>query len=236
MRAKRLIVLLGPLACMFFVFLFMRISYPDREQPYRTGEFFRFGALRPNQEIVVTRLYSHGKSVAREYRFRGDQLMIFDTEVAWRDGRAVIHLKEVLVARTLSADESDGLNAAVEYFRERKREPSSSTREIRITYLRDGQEVGSEFYIGFSLTTRLADYAAQGFKGHPGYSPDYDELAKEHGISRARLDRIVPFEELEWDPPNKTPELTEGAAMPRADARRTAADRITASARLTPRL
>lgn len=169
------------------------------------GERLSIRRLRLNEEIIVSTLFSHRATRGREYRLRAQNgkvvVRIFDTTPEWSRDDPGGH-GAVLFARELSNAEIDGLEEMVAYFRQTREQSSSATQHVRLQHFRDGRRIGEEFYIGFSLSSQLSHYDREGLRGDPRYAHDYDRLAREHGITPARLARMISFEMLEKETPN----------------------------------
>jgi hypothetical protein len=219
---KRLTPIAAGFTCVLLVLAFVFILAGDVEHARSEGERLSIRDLRPNEEVVFSILVAHRTAHAREYRIRSEggrrTVTIFDTTPEW--AREVHGAGEpVLFMRELSTAEIEGLEETIAYCREIREEESSATRQMRLRYLRDGKQIGEEFYIGFSLPSQLAYYDRQGMRGDSDYIYDYARLAKQYGISLQRIHRMISFEMLEKNEPNQAPEPTSTAVTPRADAR-----------------
>jgi hypothetical protein len=210
MKLKRVLPIVAAFACVLLVLALRFVFTDEMERASAKGEILSIRELRSNEELIVSTLFSHRTARGREYRIQSEgerrSVTIFDTTPEWsrEDGSAS---GAVLVMRDLSRAEIEGLEEIFAYFREVREEPSSAISHVRLRHLRDGRQVGQEFYIGFSLTSRLSYYDQEGMRGNPDYAHDYARLAREHHITPARLLRMVPLEALERRP-NKAPEPT----------------------------
>lgn len=104
---------------------------------------------------------------------------------------------KVLGLRPLLHKEAEGLDALVSFFRTRGEETSSATRFYRFTYLRGGNKIGEELFVGFSLASDLTDLARETARGLPVMDDDYARVAERNGLTRTEMGRMVTFGILE---------------------------------------
>lgn len=187
------------------------------ENPYTKGFRLSITALQPNEEIVVSTLFSHRSSTGREYRIRNVDgrrtIDIFYTTPSWSRAEGTPDIA-LVSRRNLSDVEIAGLEETMAYYREAREEMSSATKHVRLKYFRNGKLIGDEFFIGFSLTSDLASYDRAGMRGDPDYAYDYAKLAVTAGISEQRVHRMIPFETLEFENSTLSPEPSSDSNTP----------------------
>ncbi len=206
MKAQRRTPIAASFTCVLFVWALHFILTPNEEQEYEHGEQLSIASLRADEEIVISTLVAHGRAHGREYRiWRKDHelmLAIFDTTPAWsRDDR-----KEdatLLLVRSLSESEVEGISETIGYCRESRETIDSTIRYTDFRYVREGEEIGAESYIGFRLLSQLGWLEREGGRRDPELVEDYDRLAAHFGISAERLDRMIAFETLEQEAPSQ---------------------------------
>lgn len=196
MKAKRLLLILGPFVCVVLVLVAFHALTGDLPRARTSGEKLNVATLAADEEITVNIIFSHRTTKAHEYQLRrtnGDLVVaVFYLDVTWRDGAMVKRPDQSLGTHTLSPKEARGLDAMIAYFRARREEHSSAFRETAILHRRGGKVIGEESYVGFSLPGDLDYLDHETAKT----THDYDRLADRHGLTRAELDRLVPFERL----------------------------------------
>lgn len=216
MKPKRLVLIFAPFACILFYALLVRITTQEIPRATTEGAQLKIASLSGGEEVVVQRLFAHRNVVAREYRIIASgatkQVSVFSLSDAWEDGRLKLTLDQVLAVRDLTVSEAEGLDQTVAFFRDRREEYSSAERHYRLSYFRFGKKIGEEFFIGFSLPSDLAYLRREGSAS----AQSYTELAERHDVTRDLIEKMVPFEELEPQTPNKAPEPTPVVVTPRA--------------------
>lgn len=206
MKAKRIVPLAAAFTCVLFVLAFVFIITSDVRHPWSEGQRLSIQELGPDEEIIVSTLFAHHSAQGREYSIRSvgtrRTVAIFDTrpELSGQDEKKGGVL---LFSRDLSDAEIRGLDEVIAYCREVREEMSSAEQHIHLRYFRDRKAIGEEFYIGLSLPSRLS-YLVQGkMTGEPASASDYEILADQFGVSVQRLHRMIPFEMLEKEEPNR---------------------------------
>lgn len=196
-----MVLIVAPFTCVLFVIFFLGAIYQDVPRPFSKGESIAIASLAPNEEIVVSKLFSDRNTKARDYHLRRrgaeTEISIFEDSVAWPYANPELTPAKLLTERVLTLAEAKGLDATVAFFREVREEESSARRHYRLTYFRDGKKIGEEFYIGFSLSDRLAYDQREGTRGSADYDLDLQRLAEDYRFPVNRIRQMVAFEMLE---------------------------------------
>jgi hypothetical protein len=225
MNPKRLVLVFVPFACVLFYALFAARMHRGIPHATTEGGQLSIATLVPEEEIVVQRLFSHRNTVAREYRIATSgtdkQVTVFSLSATHDGDRWQLQPEKLLAIHRLTNAEAEGLDETIAYFRKHREEDSSAERHYRLSYFRSGRKIGEEFFIGFSLPSELTYLWQQGYKNDPAYKHDYLKLADQYGVTREQIDKMVAFEMLEGERPNKAPEPTPTAVTPRAIKRNT---------------
>jgi hypothetical protein len=220
---KRLVLVLAPFACVLFYVLFAKMMHRDIPHATTEGVQLSIATLVPEEEVVVQRLFSHRKTVAREYRIATSgtvkQATVFSLSATHDGDRWELQPEKVMAIHRLTSAEAEGLDETMAYFRKHREEDSSAERHYRLSYFRSGRKIGEEFFIGFSLPSDLTYLWQQGSRNDPAYRHDYLKLADQYGVTHEQIDKMVAFEMLEGERPNKAPEPTPGSVTPRATER-----------------
>ena len=201
MKFRRLIFIFAPFVCLGFCFLFVSVFTKDIPRAHAQGERLKISTLAPNEEIVVSKFFGHRTVTEREYRIGKDgdprRVTVFDLSPAPGTESQTSRKLQALAVRSLTQAEAEGLDETVAYFRRRGEEHSSATRQYRLLYFRDGKKIGEEFFVGFSLPDALIN---GGWTSHASDT----EFQMEYGASRTEVGRMIMFETLEKEPPDKS--------------------------------
>src|SRR5688572_3354330 len=105
MKLKRALPIAAAFVCVLLVMAAIFLLTDGVERASAEGERLSIRELRPNEEMIVSTLFSHRTARGREYRFRNEEgrrsVTIFDTTPEWsrEDGSTS---GGVLVIRDLS--------------------------------------------------------------------------------------------------------------------------------------
>jgi hypothetical protein len=200
MNAKRLTLILAPMLCIVLAPIILWRLGGGIPQSRTSGTLLSISTLADDEEVAVSYVFSHRNDFARQYYVRRSSglltLAIFSGAITWRDEGASIKPDQLLATVDLSPTEAQGLDALLAYFRREREEHSSAYKRYHIVHLRSGKTIGEEHFVGFSLPGKIDYLESNHSRTDPAYSSDLDRLAADHGLTRADLDRIVPFERL----------------------------------------
>jgi hypothetical protein len=190
-----------------------------------SGERLNVTSLVPGEEIVVRHYYGGDRSLPRAHEFRigGAQPRQFvarslkvDASCCPRTRRVdrkvvsrllACEIDRPLTTRVLNDREAQGLDATISYFRRVREEKSSAADYYTLSYLRSGELIGEEVFVGFFVASQLNYLAIAGLQAESDYDP-HAALAARWDIERKELDRMITFEMLEKAVPNQPPEAT----------------------------
>ncbi|MDP3069106.1 MAG: hypothetical protein Q8N18_02405 [Opitutaceae bacterium] len=199
MKAKRLIPIFASFACLILVAVYYQHLVDDIPRAHTSGTHLKVSTLANDEELTASYVFDHRTRFARQYEIRRRNgalsLAIFSASVEWQGTKAVTKADQLLGTHILTPAEQQGLDALIAYFRTRREEHSSAFTQTALIHRRAGKVIGEEIYVGFGLPGSL-DYLDQEAKNGAATTHDYDKLAADYGLTRAELDRIVPFERL----------------------------------------
>jgi hypothetical protein len=221
-KAKRLVSIFSAFACVLFCWAAIKWLTPERALYRSEGEHLELAKLQRGEEVTVVKYRHRHRQLpeARLFQFalksNSRTVDVFEASASFSNETLYATPEKLLLSRILTDQQSEGLDILFSASRKSQDyDVGHETLRYRVTYFREERKIGEEYFVAPGLPGQLEHLDSQARRDDPDYDLDYARLAAAYGLDRSSLIRVVTLEMLESEP-NKAPEPTPGAVMPRA--------------------